>query len=263
MKPGPSIVALHSAIEWRNLEDLKKIQRLGARCVEVLRGACLANIQRYISVTEIHEVIYLQAGKNFASTPSNISTALRKFDGHLDKTHSDGSMKFRFPTINGEARVVQSNETVDSTLLKICDRFHRAVAHLTGRRKGKHSIDFSDEYDVQDVFGTIIKCCYDDVRDEEWTPSYAGGASRIDFVIKDIETAAELKRARPSQAIADELILDIARYSKNQEVKKLVCFVYDPEGLLRRDATQIEIDLSGCRAQGSRKLDVIVLIRPK
>jgi hypothetical protein len=57
--------------------------------------------------------------------------------------------------------------------------------------------------------------------------------------------------------------LDIARYAKNPDVRKLVCFVYDPDGLLRRDAAQIEIDLSGHHEINGRGLDVIVLVRPK
>jgi REase_DpnII-MboI len=181
----------------------------------------------------------------------------------MDKRHLAGAMKFRFPATSANGDSILSNATVDPLLLGVCDRFHRAVLHLSGRRKGKQTISFSDEYDVQDVFGTVLKCCYDDVRDEEWTPSYAGEAARIDFVNRDRETAAELKRARTKQVIADELILDIAHYSKNRETKKLVCFVYDPDGLLRRDASQIEIDLSGYREHDGRGLNVIVLIRPK
>ena len=154
-------------------------------------------------------------------------------------------------------------EQVDDTLLAICERFHRAVVHLTHRRKGRPTIDFSDEYDVQDVFGTVLKCSFDDVRDEEWTPSYAGKAARIDFIIVDIDTATELKRARSHQEIADELTVDIVKYAKHPDVKRLVCFVYDPDGFLLHDAAQIERDLSRSHVQNDRVLEVIVLIRPK
>jgi hypothetical protein len=262
MKPSGTTAELHSRINWGSLADLRRIERLAARCAEVLKGVRALGVDSYISAREIHEIIYVQAGKKFASNPSNISTALQSFDGRLEKKHVDGSMKFRFPSDASSGQASSGNISVDSLLLGICERFHRAVSHLAHRRKGKHNIDFSDEYDVQDVFGTILKSVYDDVRDEEWTPSYAGASARIDFVVADIHTAAELKRARPRQAIEDELILDIARYGKHPNVQRLVCFVYDPDGLLRRDAGQIETDLSGRRTHNGHELDVVVLIRP-
>jgi hypothetical protein len=150
----------------------------------------------------------------------------------------------------------------DSELTAICDRFHRAVSHVSKRRKGKQPIDFSDEYDLQDIFGLVLKCQYDAVRDEEWTPSYAGSAGRIDFVIEDCETAAELKLARENHKVGDELIVDIARYRSRPDVRTLVCFVYDPEGHLRRDAAEIEKTLSGTHSQDSASISVRVIIRP-
>jgi hypothetical protein len=165
--------------------------------------------------------------------------------------------------LSGEQRSEAPIRRVDDALLAICERFHRAVAPLKVRRRGKQVINFADEYDVQDVFGVILKCAYGDVRSEEWTPSYAGGAARIDFVISDSKTATELKRARPQQQIANELIIDIARYAKRQDIQKLVCFVYDPDGYLRVDAAQIEKDLSGRRTHDGVTLDVTVLVRPR
>ena len=262
MKHNAEVLDLSKTVDWNTLNDLRLIPRLDLRAIEILKGIRNAGIEQHIASKIIHSLLYIHGGKKYASTPSNISLALQNSQVQLERQHVDGVLRFRLPI----ARAINSNQQasrVDSLLEGICDRFHRAGAHLSNRRKGKYSIDFSDEYDVQDVFGAIIKCCYDDVRDEEWTPSYGARAARIDFVIPVIETAAELKRARPKQAISDELILDIARYSKYPDVKKLVCFVYDPEGFLRRDATAIEADLSGKRSHNDKTLDVTVLIRPK
>jgi hypothetical protein len=153
-------------------------------------------------------------------------------------------------------------DDVDSKLTAICDRFHRAVSHVAKRRKGKQPIDFSDEYDLQDIFGLVLKCLYTSVKDEEWTPSYGGSSSRIDFVIEDCETAAELKLARENHKVGDELIVDIARYRSRADVRTLVCFVYDPEGHLRRDAAEIEKTLSGTHTQDNESIAVRVVIRP-
>jgi hypothetical protein len=264
VKPSDEAKQLHERVDWLKLRDLREIDGLGARALEVLKGARAAGVNDFISSTILHQVIYIQGGKGCSSTPSNISTALQKFRGPLEKRHLD-SLKFRFPeppNAHLEATHPQI-ANLDDQLLLICNRFHRATVHLTHRRKGRPTIDFSDEYDVQDVFGTVLKCFYEDVRDEEWTPSYAGKAAKIDFVISDTRTATELKRARPKQQIDEELTIDIAKYAKRPDIDRLVCFVYDPDGVLTRDAVQIEKDLSDHRTHNGHGLDVTVLIRPK
>jgi len=265
MKPNELATQLHGHIEWSKLRDLREIERLGPRVAEVLKGVRAAGIEDFISSKELHQIIHIQVGKKYSSTPSNIGTALQRFGGPIEKRHVNGSVKFRFPppVETAPAMRVTPAGDLDRQLAAICERFYRATVHLTHRRKGRAAIDFSDEYDVQDVFGTVLKCSYEDVRDEEWTPPYAGNAARIDFVIPEIKTATELKRARPRQQISDELIVDIARYARTPDVERLLCFVYDPDGLLRHDAVQIEKDLSGRRTDKSSTIDVTVLIRPK
>lgn len=41
-----------------------------------------------------------------------------------------------------------------------------------------------DEYDVQDLPHALLLLYFDDVRAEEWTPSYAGKSARMDFLLK-------------------------------------------------------------------------------
>ena len=88
-----------------------------------------------------------------------------------------------------------------------------------------------------------------DVRPEEWTSSYAGRSSRMDFLLKKEKIVIEVKMTRTGLAdgeIGNQLILDIARYKKHRNCKALVCFVYDPDHRLKRPA-QLERDLSGER----------------
>jgi REase_DpnII-MboI len=256
--------ALQGRIDWSKLRDLCEIEPLAARAAEVLKGARAAGLDDFFSPRQLHEIIRIQAGKRYSSTPSNIRAALRNFSGFIEKRQFD-CLKFRFPEItNGQTETSNPPpDHLDNKLVEICERFHRAIVHLSHRRRGRAVINFSDEYDVQDVFGTVLKCSFDDVRDEEWTPSYAARAGRIDFIIADVRTATELKRARSRQQIDEELMIDIERYAKRADVDRLVCYVYDPDGFLRRDAAQIEKDLSGARVRNGHTLDVIVLIRPK
>lgn len=77
---------------------------------------------------------------------------------------------------------------------------------------------------------------YDDIRAEEWTPSYAGSSLRIDFLIPEIETVFEVKKTRPSmtdKSLSEEMIIDIEKYQVHPTCKKIYCFVYDPDMILR------------------------------
>jgi hypothetical protein len=264
-QPSDEARDLHQRIHWAGLRDLRDIPRLDERALEVLKGLAVAGIVDFVSGAIIHEIIKIQTSRNFASSPSNVTAALRNSKNHVDKCSDGARMLFRHAGAPHAVQFAPSRPSAPANpiLLGICERFHRAIGHLVHRRKGKHPIDFRDEYDVQDVFGTIIKCCYEDVRDEEWTPSYAGRSKKIDFVVADIRTAAELKRARNGQDVARELAEDIMFYKRKEGVDTLVCFVYDPDNIFRKDAAQIEKDLSGHHTQDGHSLDVIVIIRPR
>ena len=118
---------------------------------------------------------------------------------------------------------------------KIIKKFHRVAISLKTRYNNRNTIEISDEYDVQDLFGALLKINFDDVRAEEYSPSYDGGVSRIDFLVKDQKFAIEIKMARQSlkdRTLGGELI-DSQRYQKYPDCDHLICFVYDPEPLLK------------------------------
>lgn len=143
----------------------------------------------------------------------------------------------------------------------VCNRFHLVARQLLHRHAKRETIVVKDEYDLQDSLHGLQRIFFDDIRTEEWTPSYAGGCSRMDFFLKSQSLVLETKRARKgleAKAIGDQLIIDIDRYKKHPDCRILFCFVYDPESLLR-NPTGIERDLS-------RKGDEFVtrvLIAPK
>ena len=101
------------------------------------------------------------------------------------------------------------------------------------------AIEIKDEYDVQDLLHALLKLYFDDVRPEEWTPSYAGGAVRTDFLIPEIKTIIEVKKTRDSmndKTVGEELIIDIEKYQSHPDCDKIYCFVYDPDTILRNPA---------------------------
>ena len=143
---------------------------------------------------------------------------------------------------------VEGNKVVNaaSQVVAICRNFHKFCNQLRSRYNNRRSICVRDEYDVQDLLHSILKLHYDDIRDEEYTPSYAGRASRIDFLIANEEVAVEVKMTRKNlkdKQVGEQLIIDVARYKVHPKCRTLICFVYDPKNLLK-NPHGIESDLS-------------------
>ncbi len=151
----------------------------------------------------------------------------------------------------------------DATALvrTICDRFPIVANALAHRHDNRQTLNIADEYDVQDLLCALLKLHFSDVRPEEWAPSYAGNASRIDFVLKQEQIAVEAKMTRKNlgqKELVTQLAEDILRYQPHQDAKTLVCFVYDPAGKCTNPAA-LENDLTRDHGQ----LRVVVIVRPQ
>lgn len=145
-------------------------------------------------------------------------------------------------------------------LYRIGERFHQVAKQLRLRREGRSTLDVNDEYDVQDLFHALLRIPFEDVRPEEWAPSYAGGASRMDFLLPEIEAVVEIKKSRPglsAKELGEQLIIDIAKYKKHPNCRTLFCFVYDPDGRIA-NPRGIENDLNAKQDE----LTIRVLIAP-
>lgn len=143
----------------------------------------------------------------------------------------------------------------------ICARFHSVARQIRQRHDDRPTLDVVDEYDVQDLLHTLLRLYFEDVRAEEWTPSYAGSASRMDFLLKNEQIVIEVKKTRKgldAKKVGEELILDIAHYRSHPNCKTLICFVYDPENRIT-NPVGLESDL----ARTDQELSVIVVISPK
>jgi hypothetical protein len=131
---------------------------------------------------------------------------------------------------------------------------------LRTRSHGRTPLTIDDEYDLQYLLRALLEGRFSDVRPEEWTPSYAGKSSRMDFLLHPEQIVIEAKRHREgmtSQTVGDELIIDIGRYRSHPRCRTLICFVYDPEHRLA-NPRGLELDLSGIRDD----LDVRAVILP-
>jgi hypothetical protein len=196
-------------------------------------------------------------------------TGLSGFEGYFEVTVTDPNLvaelltelraeqNRRWPCQKAQADV----RSAAARLISLADSFHRVALRLRKRRTGREPVMIEDEYDVQYLLHALLETQFDDMRPEEWTPSYAGRASRVDFFLKREGVLVETKMTREGLGdgkLGDELIIDIAHYKQVAECKALVCFVYDPGHLLTNPAS-LENDLSKL----TDGLEVRVLIRPK
>lgn len=148
----------------------------------------------------------------------------------------------------------------EATIERIASHFHNVVRQLRSRHDGRETLYVKDEYDVQDLMHALLRLFFDDIRTEEWTPSYAGGAARMDFLLKNEEIVIETKMARDtltSKKLGEELIVDIEKYAQHPNCRTLFCLVYDPMGLIP-NPRGIEADLM----REDKGLPVIVSITP-
>ena len=146
-------------------------------------------------------------------------------------------------------------------LERIFSTFHLVARQLRNRYDSRPTLEVSDEYDVQDLLHALLKLFFKDIRPEEWTPSYAGSASRMDFLLKEEKVVIEVKKTRDTlrdKQIGDQLLLDIAHYKEHPGCKTLVCFIYDPEAIIG-NPRGLEKDLTSSSADD---LDVRIFIFP-
>jgi hypothetical protein len=155
----------------------------------------------------------------------------------------------------------RNTQAATALVRAICDRFTIVANSLTVRHDGRATLSITDEYDVQDLLGALLKLHFTDVRPEEWTPSYGGNASRMDFLLKPEQVVVEAKMARKGlgqKELVTQLAEDILRYQSHQDCKTLMCFVYDPTAKCS-NPTALENDLT--KKHGG--LQVIVIVQPK
>ena len=139
------------------------------------------------------------------------------------------------PTLEPEVEATPEpkNKNNDEAFIEtIFQRFPLVVTQLKVRREDRPTLNVDDEYDVQDLLHSLLKINYDDIRPEEWNPSYGGSSTKSDFLLKDEKIIIEVKHTRKGLTnikLKEELIIDKDQYKQNQHCKTMCCFVYDPD----------------------------------
>ncbi len=154
-----------------------------------------------------------------------------------------------------------TNNSVHDLIVRILRRFDLVARQLRTRREKRSTITINDEYDVQDLLHALLKIHIDDVRPEEYTPSYGGGNSRMDFLLKSEQIVVEAKMIRSGlgdKELGGQLLIDIGRYQTHPDCKTLICFIYDPDRLLR-NPEGLERDLT----KKQNEMSVVAIVNPK
>ncbi|EOV0164526.1 hypothetical protein ACOIWV_004477 [Vibrio parahaemolyticus] len=148
-------------------------------------------------------------------------------------------------------------------LLRIIVRgLPRAMQPLTHRRKDAQPLVFTSEYDIQDLLHALMRPWISDIRPEEFTPSYAGCNTRMDFLLPAHNLVIETKRVRSkshANKVGDELIIDIEHYRRHSACDHLWCVVYDPELYISNPQGLIR-DLEGQRTTPDGMVQVKVFV---
>lgn len=178
---------------------------------------------------------------------------------------ANGNMVHSFEELRGillafnAIPVKQQKTSIDSIIQDICVNFHRCIRSLKDRYSGRGTLEVKDEYDVQDLLRSVLKLFVSDVREEDWVPKYAGGSTRTDFNLPEYKTFIETKMTRnglSDKEVGEQLTTDILHYKSS--CKRLICFIYDPEGRLK-NPDGLKRDLENSQVEG---LEVKVYVAP-
>ena len=232
--------------------DVTKWQLDTTALLERLFGKDSRQLQNFEGVRWSPAVYYME-GDNSAAVASarqaGVRNAIALLESSLDEVR-------QFWEVDHGASESDPFQRIE----RICNQFHRIARQLRQRHGSRPTLEVSDEYDVQDLIHWLLLLDFEDVRPEEWTPSYAGACSRMDFLLKREKIVLEVKKTRKGLTageVGEQLLVDRQRYQAHPDCKMLVCFVYDPEGLVA-NPRGLENDL----AQSGDQLPVKVYIRP-
>lgn len=254
------------------IKDLPKYQKESDLLTEIEKAIWFLPMDDFIKQRQPRNFIMDgrnldKINKGYIDVPPHIrfggihSSELSRFIG-IDNFKTNAKRLLRQIEIKSEISDYDSKiETISDNLIVLFERFHSVARQIKNRYNNRDTIKINDEYDVQDLLYALLRLYFDDIRPEEYTPSYAGSRTRMDFLLKKERTVIEVKKTRDNlkdKEVGNELILDIARYKAHPECSRLICFVYDPESKIE-NPRGLEDDLSNLT---SDDLLVEVYIRP-
>jgi hypothetical protein len=222
-----------------------------------------AGIEMQTWIAEVEDFLLSKYGRD--SSPWRVFERFNrnKLDGHYGDTFEE-QKSIIISALKSCLRItpqqVPKNLEKEAALNNLFDKFHLVAKQLRYRYNNRNTIDIDDEYDVQDLLHSLLRLYFSDIRTEEWTPSYAGGSARMDFLLKSEKTVIEVKKTRKGlgdKELGNQLIEDKERYKTHPDCKKLICFTYDPEGRIT-NPKGLETDLN----KQEPEFEIEIIIKP-
>lgn len=168
---------------------------------------------------------------NFPDDPDTL-----RFREIAERANGFGNTKF-FPLISILKAFVQfppvpPKINIMHVISDLCNNFNKFDINIKRRYGNRSTIEINDEHDMQNAMLAILKLFIDDIRPEDYVPSYAGGNSRVDFLLPQFNMVIEAKMTNKNlsdKQIGEQLLVDIERYKQHPNCDHLVCFVYDKD----------------------------------
>lgn len=251
-----TILSRFSKNKHIHIKDENKVLEIVREVRDILKDELIDYVEPYTLIAKL----YNDGISNMTQSPSYYSVeSIRSIIKGVIKRIERNPKVLKSMNIDNSISITKQEKL--NAIINISNRFPNIVRKLRNRYKDRETIDIEDEYDVQDLYHALLSLHFDDIRPEEFTPSYAGKNSRVDFLLPEIETVVEIKKTRRTlkQAkLGEELLIDIARYKTHPACKTLICFVYDPDGWISNPDGLIN-DLN----KDTEELEVKVIIVPK
>ena len=147
---------------------------------------------------------------------------------------------------------------------QILNNFGNAVKKITQERRVSHpSFKIADEYDVQDLLYVILKSVYPKLIAEDPISKVGSKSTKIDLILREQGILIEVKiinvMGNSENKIIDDLKKDIESYHVCQWLKILICFVYDPQNLIKDNHNFKQLEAP--RTKNEHTFDVKIVIQ--
>lgn len=183
---------------------------------------------------------------------------LQKYAKSLDLQNFINNLKIQHAGLS--IREITPDEV---NVMQILENFGNAVKKITQERRLSHpSFKIADEYDVQDLLYLILKSVYPALIAEDPVPKNGSQSTRIDFKLPEKGIFIEVKFVKKKgdeNGIISALKDDIESYHADKSLKTLICFVYDPQNLIK-DKNNFR-QLEGPRTKNGHNFEVKIVIQ--
>lgn len=161
-----------------------------------------------------------------------------------------------------ETTKIESYENIQLAINTL-ENFGNAVKKITqNRRSDRAAFAINDEYDVQDLLYVVLKSIFPKLICEDAIPIYGSQSSKIDLMLREEGILLEvkiLKNKSDENKVIKQLKVDFESYHVCQWLKTLICFIYDPNNLVKDK--QHFMALEGKRTKNEHNFDVKVVFQ--